>query len=1185
MKNLTKSFLGCLGIMCGLSLPASAAPITWTSGPTPTVDQNSIALNGTLVHAGSWGTGALSVAVGSENILFADAPVGAALGANNSVVTANGEALQADVWAPPGAVAANFHSVMDGFAYDGANPKTLVLGGLEVSATYQVQIFVSDDRSCCSGRTQKWSDSATNGTGNETAVFTHGSSSYVIGTFIANASTQTIYGHGVAQTQNGINAYVLRKIADVQDSDGDGMPDVYEALYAFLNSADPADGVLDFDGDGLSNSLEFANGSRPDVADTDEDGLSDGDEVLVHQTSPVRADTDGDGLTDFNEVTVHLTNPRSTDSDGDNFPDNWEITAASNPNLATSTPNGTQVTFLGTGTAALIGGDLTDPENDGSDATSAGTGFNWTSVSSTTRPYFSAPGGTPSEGGLDVFDNKVGGGEAKFCCDGGVWSITVEFPEFVSLTHFTITSSNDAPERDPRVWEIQGSNDGLSFVNLTRFDWPAAPIWTSRDQVMRVDLPSASFPYRYIRYRVLSSGSTLNALGELEFFGEMSGADADGDGLPKLFEDRFAFLSDSDPADAALDFDGDGLTNLDEYTLSTSLEIADTDGDGLSDGDEVNVHFTNPVIVDSDGDGLSDGDEVNEHQTDPTKQDSDDDYYRDGYEVSKGSDPADPLSAPDGVVVSSLGTGTSALLGGDLTDRDNDGVESATPNASGFDWLTITSSSNSWFHGFGGNEGAFDVFDNKVGGGEAKWCCGTAPQTLTVEFEFPVRLTHFTVTSGNDSPERDPRAWAILGSNDGVTFTPIFQMSDVGAPFWTLRDEVMRFTLDAPAAEYKFIRYSVTATNSTMHQLAEIEYFGLELDSDGDGIPDSYEDRFAFLDKNNPADAALDTDSDGLTNLEEYTAGTRMDLVDTDGDGLSDTNEIQLHLTDPTNRDSDGDLVADGAEIDLGSDPKDQESLPAFNPVVWGEAQDITGDLSDFATDGYVVHAWTGGATAVPVAGLGVTFQPGQSLGNRFTGYDPYNRGGDADYETLLNSGSWSGGSGFLEIPDLEVGGEYQIQVWVADTRVGTSNRTWTFDAFDLTSPFVQLDSGAQGDETNFPGQYAVGTFTADYKTQFIYVSSVYGAQYNMVMVRRLDGDPPVSGPLTVVSQGFAGGAYEITVSGFNTTKSYVLTRSLDLASPFVTVGAAFSPTSATFKVSDPAPPAGRAFYRVMEAP
>jgi YD repeat-containing protein len=47
----------------------------------------------------------------------------------------------------------------------------------------------------------------------------------------------------------------------------------------------------------------------------------------------------------------------------------------------------------------------------------------------------------------------------------------------------------------------------------------------------------------------------------------------------------------------------------------------------------------------------------------------------------------------------------------------------------------------------------------------------------------------------------------------------------------------------------------------------------LHSDSDGDGLPDWYEIAHGF-DSDNPSDALLDTDSDGLSNLDEYLAGS-----------------------------------------------------------------------------------------------------------------------------------------------------------------------------------------------------------------------------------------------------------------------------------------------------------------------
>ncbi|MDB4712548.1 hypothetical protein OAF35_07740, partial [Verrucomicrobiales bacterium] len=92
------------------------------------------------------------------------------------------------------------------------------------------------------------------------------------------------------------------------------------------------------------------------------------------------------------------------------------------------------------------------------------------------------------------------------------------------------------------------------------------------------------------------------------------------------------------------DYDADGLTDLAEYTGSTSPLDPDGDDDGLLDGAEI-AAGTNPNNADTDGDGVADGAEITAG-TDPLKSDTDDDGYTDGAEIAKGSDPTDSDSVP-----------------------------------------------------------------------------------------------------------------------------------------------------------------------------------------------------------------------------------------------------------------------------------------------------------------------------------------------------------------------------------------------------------------------------------------------------------------------------------------------------------------------------------------------------------
>lgn len=91
------------------------------------------------------------------------------------------------------------------------------------------------------------------------------------------------------------------------DTDGDQIPDDFEVENG-LNPNDPIDAHEDQDRDGLTALEEFNLGTGINTADTDGDGIDDGEETVKGEdgfvTNPLLRDTDGDGLSDGLEILV-----------------------------------------------------------------------------------------------------------------------------------------------------------------------------------------------------------------------------------------------------------------------------------------------------------------------------------------------------------------------------------------------------------------------------------------------------------------------------------------------------------------------------------------------------------------------------------------------------------------------------------------------------------------------------------------------------------------------------------------------------------------------------------------------------------------------------------------------------------------------------------------------------------------
>lgn len=345
-----------------------------------------------------------------------------------------------------------------------------------------------------------------------------------------------------------------------------------------------------------------------------------------------------------------------------------------------------------------------------------------------------------------------------------------------------------------------------------------------------------------------------------------------------------------------------------------------------------------------------------------------------------------------------------------------------------------------------------------------------------------------------------------------------------------------------------------------------------------------------------------DTDNDDLKDgIEVLDWGTDPLVADSDGDGLNDGAEdangdgvLDATETDPSDRDSDNDGFSDGLEVAESSDPRSDATIPAQSAVVWGTPAS-TVDSSAVDVSGTVLEAVNftrGTEPALQEVTIGATTVAFVS------DFDPTDNGaGWLTNDTPVNSQIWDNettgafrevmrslhrntdaGDTTAVIDGLTPGTTYQIQIFYANE--GQTN--FPLSPMDLTAGnTVQLDPGYLDGPDG--GQNVTGTFTAASTAQAITLSDSTGGGVEGINAYVLSL-PAEEAPL-VVSTAFNGDDFEVTAIQLNPAKSYILTRSLDLADGFpVTVDGPFTGSAThVFVDVDAALEQDRAFYRVEE--
>ncbi|MCF6439778.1 discoidin domain-containing protein [Pseudoalteromonas luteoviolacea] len=118
------------------------------------------------------------------------------------------------------------------------------------------------------------------------------------------------------------------------------------------------------------------------------------------------------------------------------------------------------------------------------------------------------------EGRIKAFDDNKYSKWLTFTSSG--W-ISYQFAQPQKITSYTLTSANDAPNRDPQDWQLQGSNDGENWTTLdTRYNQS----FSARHQTKQFSVANLQ-SFSFVKVDISSTkGANILQLAEIEMFSD-----------------------------------------------------------------------------------------------------------------------------------------------------------------------------------------------------------------------------------------------------------------------------------------------------------------------------------------------------------------------------------------------------------------------------------------------------------------------------------------------------------------------------------------------------------------------------------------------------------------------------------------------------------------------------------------
>ena len=392
--------------------------------------------------------------------------------------------------------------------------------------------------------------------------------------------------------------------------------------------------------------------------------------------------------------------------------------------------------------------------------------------------------------------------------------VQIQFSDATAVSSLAISSANDAPERDPENFNLQASNDGVSWLTLG--EW-AGESFDSRGQ-RRLFSTTNSLAYQYYRLNISKNkgDNSLMQIAEIELIGPA--VPALNHALTATEVTSSGAISDAEAADYA--FDGDSQTKWLDNTAVPSAEAPAWAAVVLAEPQAVNMlalvsandaperdpeNFS--LLASNDGEywvslgqwaGISFSERA-ERQTFAVANAMGYRHYRLNITKNKGDN-----SLMQVAEIELIGPQVQAQ---DHSDNAAAGVTERAAISDG--------------------EAGTMAFDNNPA---TKWLDNSgvpsveAPSWLEISLPQPVIVNTFAITSANDAPERDPENFRLLGSNDGESWQ---QLGDWAGESFAARAERRSFSL-LNGRSFSHYRIEITKNkgDNSLMQVAEFELIG-----------------------------------------------------------------------------------------------------------------------------------------------------------------------------------------------------------------------------------------------------------------------------------------------------------------------------------------------------------------------